>query len=169
MQASTDTTASPSALDLLAAAVDLTSVQTVSFAAKRHSSQDIDHLGIQVGISFGRHGDLLLYKLRVHCDLFAVPEPAEQPTEDEPSTDGPVVADLDLDLLLELSTPTGFEVPDSEVLSEFGGKVIHRLAFPYIRESVSAMLARLGFPPVTFGMLRDGQTWPQGAGATAIA
>lgn len=149
-------------VDTLTESVELKSVTLESFSAKRHRPGNPAGINMRLELSFAAQPDRLLYRIAVHGDLR--PE-----VEEDISDGGERLAELDLTVLSEWLFIDKFEVSNADLLNQFGVQVVYRLVFPFIREAISSMLARLGFPSVVLGLLRPGEHLPGEASITELA
>ncbi|GAB3337664.1 hypothetical protein RMN56_10280 [Micromonospora halotolerans] len=150
--------------------VELGNVFLDSFSAKLKRLAQPDDLALELAISYAVQSDRILYRFNVKCVLVGAPGSLREVETNESNRleeaqsgvarKGPLLASVDLSLVCEYRTFEDFAPPKREVLEEFGDSVAIHVAYPYIREAISSMVMRLGFPALTIGFLADGKRTP---------
>lgn len=119
-----------------------------SFSGNAKSIGKLTQIAIGIEISHARRDDCLLYRFDVQCKL--------RGDEDEQVEHG----EVELRLVCEFQN-AGRIVASDEAIETFGDTVALRIAEPYIREAISSMVVRLGFPALTIGMFIAGEAVPR--------
>ncbi|MFY1696691.1 MULTISPECIES: hypothetical protein [unclassified Solwaraspora] len=150
-------------LDEISSRVELGNIFFTRLSADLKQLRHVERMGIEVEVSYAIRSNKLLYRFKVKCELYGNSSSAARGEVAHPEADSVELARIELDLVSEYMPEKDFQLPGSEVLEEFGDKIAVYVAYPYIREAVSSMTLRLGFPALTLGLLQDGQRVPSSA------
>ena len=151
----------------LAQHIELQDIFFESFSATLKRLAEPQGLQLKVTGSCARQPNTILFRYTTNCNLRGEPKTVDAPqasTPDKiPATDdelGETLAELTVVVVCQFIMQEDLDAPDDSTLDEFSEDVGYRLAFPYIRESLSSMISKLGFPAMTFGLLRPGKSIP---------
>jgi preprotein translocase subunit SecB len=117
-------------------------VQTHNVSARLVRRGAVTDVTSQLNMLFATADQQIFYRFDMTCDLEDRTTAAEEARLAE----------------LKVSIATIFRTqatnPSDEVIREFGEQVAEGIAYPYIRETIQALGARLGFPDVTLSLAR---------------
>ena len=130
--------------------LDLMNIYPLRLSGSRHSGEEVTEFEFVVHPLWKLDQGRADYRFDVRC------EPR--------SASGEKVAVVEYSVLcvFEASDAAALAATSVEVLSEFGSSVAIYAAYPYLREGVQSVAARLGMPGVALGLLRRGQDLPSG-------
>jgi hypothetical protein len=132
--------------------VELSNILFQSFSGNAKSIGRLTEIAVEIEISHALHDDCLLYRFDVQCRL--------RGGEGKHEEERPEYGEIDLRLVCEFQKLGGLTVSD-ETIERFGDTVALRIVGPYIREAISSMVVRLGFPALTIGMFTSGEAVPR--------
>lgn len=132
---SSERTSDLPATDLIQVA-DLYDISTLACHATRHIHTHPASINIELNANSAIDGDKLDLTITCVCIL-----------EDEEDS---VVAEIDLTVLVRLALAVGVERTDYSVSQEQELHIL-RASFPYIREGIQSLAARLGIPGIALG------------------
>lgn len=135
---------------------DLTDVLVQSFSASLVQFGSFESLTLDIGISWAERDGGLLCRFSAKCFLYD----AELGDEDEHTKEEHLLARMLCRIVCEYelneSDRETLSNSEPEAVKSFAREVALPAAFPYIREAISSMSTRLGFPRVTLGTFRPG-------------
>jgi hypothetical protein len=139
--------------------VELAEVVVQSFSASLLRLARVEGLQFALGTSWALNDDEgLLCRFEARCSLFDVALNDIDP-DDEAFVKEHQLARLRCAIVCEYDVPASgreeIEACDAETIRRFSQEVALPIAFPYIREAVSSMSTRLGFPRVTLGAFHN--------------
>lgn len=149
------------ALDNFVERVELGNIFFDSFSARLRQLKHVENLAIEVVTSYASTSDRVLYRFVVQCELQGPLRDAPSEASQSKTGDRPELAKLDLAVVCEYLVPEDFTPLDEELIETFGDAIALQMAYPYIREAVSSMVTRLGFPAITIGLMPDGKRIPK--------
>jgi hypothetical protein len=136
--------------------LDLVNVLVESFSARARRIDEVKAL--QLGISYSYHkgeNGILLYKFVTRCDVLDTP-----PTAKEGALEEHQLALLRCTVVCEygprVEGAASLETIPDKLLEDFSQEMALKDAFPYIREALSSMSSRLGYPKLTLGAYKPG-------------
>ncbi|MER7168901.1 hypothetical protein ABT336_22890 [Micromonospora sp. NPDC000207] len=123
--------------------LELGNVFFQSFSGESKKLGNLSEFAVELGTSHALVDDHLLYRFNVECKLLG---------GSTDSADGrPEYGSIQLRLVCEFTNAKGLSA-STETIEEFGDSVALNVAHPYIREAISSIVVRLGFPALTIGM-----------------
>ncbi|MGN9778587.1 hypothetical protein ACTMS0_22875 [Micromonospora sp. H33] len=138
------------------AAAELTDVLVQSFSASLLRLASVESLTLEIGTSWAKKDGGLLCKFTAKCLLYDT-DPDEQ---DDSTEEDHLLARLGCEIVCEYGVNKAHREQLSNLekpaIKAFAQEVALPAAFPYIREAMSSMSTRLGFPRVTLGTLHPG-------------
>lgn len=136
----TPTTSHAEAVSALEARARLANIDVSNFSGKRHAPTEPGTFGSQLNAKLGSTDDGLAFQFELEVRVY---DKAGQP-----------LADLVVTVTANYDIPDCPD-PDSEVAGFFGASVAFRDVYPFIRQQVHDITARLGMPGLTMSFRPD--------------
>lgn len=137
--------------------IELADIVVQSFEASLNRLAPVEGMQFEVGTSWTANDDnsVLLVRFAARCALFDV-KISEAESDNERYDADHRLASLRCTVVGEYDVPAASRaaVRDGDDIRGFLETVAFPAAFPYLREAVSSMSTRLGFPRVTLGTYR---------------
>lgn len=154
----------------VAESLEIGNIYFESFSAKLKRFAQAHSMELQVGVSYAVRHESVYYRFRVKCTLRdgSNESTAREKTSDEAQESSEPVgkadlATIDIVIVCQCRLLEDAALPPNDVLEQFGDEIIFNAVYPYIREAVSSMIARLGLPALTIGFPLTGQPVPLSA------
>ncbi|WP_441245595.1 hypothetical protein [Kitasatospora sp. McL0602] len=141
----TQSTVRQEQLEEFAQAVELQNVATQECSASRHSDENPSRVNISLESGVLPLPDGINYRFSIKCDLA--------------SDSNDSVANLTASVIAKFSLQPGVD-PDPTVLSAFGNTIGIMASYPYLRQIIHDMAARVGLQGLTLGLLKQGSETP---------
>jgi len=137
--------------------IELSEVVVQQFSASLVRLGAVEGMQFSLGTSWAFKDDKgFLCRFMARCSLFDV-DLSNQDPEDDAFAKDHQLARLRCVIVCEYDLPSGewdaVKACGSDVIRQFSQDVALPTAFPYIREAVSSMSTRLGFPRITLGSI----------------
>lgn len=153
------------------ASLELGNIFYESFSARTRRFGPISGLDMQIELSYAVREGRLLYRFTAHCTVRGETRKGDQDEEEgavaaapkESGDNRPEMADIEVTLICEYINNSNVVIPEGPVLESFGEETVIHVAYPYLREAVSSMISRLGFPSITIGLPSEGSRAPNSA------
>lgn len=138
--------------------VELYGVVVQEFSASLVRLGPVEGMQFSLGTSWAFKDDEgLLCRFVAKCNLFDANVGEEQDPDDDAFVKNHQLARLRCAIVCEYELPSAewdnVKACGPEVMRQFSQDVALPAAFPYIREAISSMSTRLGFPRITLGSL----------------
>lgn len=139
-----------SGLRRIVESVDLLNVYPLSMSGSRTSGREATQFEFVLHPQWKRSEEQLDYRFDLRC------EPKD--------ADGEIVATINYSVVcaFEVLNPLALEETNADDLSSFGSSIAIYAAYPYLREGVQSIAARLGMSGISLGLLRRGHDLPSG-------
>lgn len=134
--------------------IELADVVVQSFSAALKRLDSVEHLQLKIVTSWATGDDTLLCRFSAECRLYD----SEVEEQNEEAADNHLLAKLRCRIVCayDVAEESREALLNSgaDVIRSFAERVALPTAYPYIREAISSMSTRLGFPRVTIGVFR---------------
>lgn len=118
--------------------MSLLTIDTAAIEGRRIAGGPSDETRYEVatGYAFSSDNNNLVYRMTCTADILQTKAPEDQPA-----------AKVEVQVIAAFEIADGFS-PDTEAIVTFGARELPAILVPYLRESVSAVALRLGYPGV---------------------
>lgn len=135
--------------------IELTEVVVQEFSASLTRLGSVEGMQFALGTSWAfKDGDGLLCRFLARCSLYDI-DLGDQDPEEDALVQEHQLAQMHCVIVCEYDLPShewdAVKAAEPGTIRQFSENVALPTAFPYIREAVSSMSTRLGFPRITLG------------------